>query len=52
MNEPTERQLKYLSDLGYRGIKPETIEEASIAIDVIKRGGSQSEAERGRSEKS
>lgn len=37
--EPSDKQLDYLKVLGYRGIQPETMTEASILIDEMKSSG-------------
>jgi len=37
--EPSEKQLDYLKVLGYRGIQPRTMTEASILIDEMKSSG-------------
>jgi hypothetical protein len=38
MRDATDKQLDYLDDLGYDGEDPETIEIASMAIDMMKSG--------------
>lgn len=36
---PSDAQLAYLDDLGYTGAPPQTMREASVAIDAIKETG-------------
>ncbi|MCH2179004.1 MAG: hypothetical protein MK106_09385 [Mariniblastus sp.] len=36
VREPSESQLRYLRSLGYEGDNPETLEEASNLIEVVK----------------
>ncbi|MBI3860998.1 MAG: hypothetical protein HY290_03800 [Planctomycetia bacterium] len=42
---PTAKQIHYLYDLGYDGLRPQTLEEASAAIDAMKATGHVKDAE-------
>ena len=46
MRSPTERQLNYLDDLGYVGEDPDSLEIASMAIDMMKDGSTSKKTEK------
>lgn len=43
---PTERQINYINRLGYKGVLPSTVKEASCLLDTLTDGGSPKKAQR------